>query len=1089
MTDVICHLYQINEVPDFRNTGQTTLSLWCFDRESNPIHIRIGDFYNYHYVELPTFVDGKPIMWDVQSAQIIVMTMQKILQNHSPISWLLTYKEKLYYYRGNKKYPMLMLFYNSDEAMRHSENLIKKPYRYEGIGTMTLKAYIGNIAMLRKLFTFVDCKYAQWFQIKGREVEVNSDDRISIEGLKVRPIKEYVAEWKTLKQIDFKTSENWKSQPTLLGIDIETYSDNHSAMPNPFNSLHCAYMVSCIYQKLGDKSTRKKYGILYGECDPIEEAEIRFVKSELELINELGKLVNELDPDIITGYNIFAYDYDYLNKRLNMRMEDWPVMGRTANKKSEMYTKSWKSSAYGYNSLNILLMDGRISIDMLPIIRRNHKLDKYTLDFVCKHFLGVGKHDISPKYMFETYEELMTGKEGAKSKMTQVMRYCLQDSELVIDLFENQKVWTDLIELANVVGVPIMDLFTAGQQIRCVSQLFNLAEKKGIVLDQRKMAKMYYDGGFVFDPIPGLYENIICVDFASLYPSIMEAYNICFTTLIPPELVDEIEDDKCHIIKFYQDEPIKIKENGEDDNNEDLIPGINDEENDEEEEEVDPKKIRRHYLFKFLKQNQKMGLLPQLVHDLVAERGAVKQQMKTVKIKIDGLKLTSKDDTLETIQQRANDVINEFVIPNWEKIILPMWKDTPDPKKRINELESLYDVLDKRQNALKVSANSMYGFLGAQNGGMLPLVEGAMCVTAKGRELITAVNAYAKTTYGARIVYGDTDSSMIDFHITDPKDCDKWGIKIMEEISGTKEKKLPDGTIIPAKKGLFPSPLKVEFEKAMRLLCIRKKKYAALLINKDGTFEKEKNGSYKLFKRGIVLSRRDNAKYLKKTYTELLQIVLSRGSIDEALQCIVKSVSQLICGKIPAKDNLTIIRELGSNYVGNYFMKIFADELRKLGRPANPGDRLEYIIIKTKEEIESIRDRYQIVEINGKLSTIIIPASQIEVPLGYKMRSIEMYEDSEYKDTIDYFYYVSHMLMNPLDQLFEVAYNQELDKIKNIGYQPQNSRCHFCSIVTPVAMLCKIINDYLKVNYSLVDIGNYLETSIMPWFIEQRNLY
>ena len=1016
-SDVICHAYQVIEEKNFRNTNTTILHLWCFDRESKPIHLRVETFYNFHYIELPTFVDGRPITWDVGLAEIFVKSLIKMLRDDAPVSWMLTFQEKLYYDRGGRKYPLLMLFYKSNDAMRHCDNLVKKNNKYELLGTMTLKTHLGNISSLRKLFTFVKCKYAQWFQITGIEIPIDSDERLSVDGFQLRPIKEYIVDWKTIIPIDFKISENWKSEPTLFAIDIETYTDNHDAMPNKFNPLHKAYMCSCIYQKLGDKSTRQKFGIIIGECDEIKNCEVINVNTELELVQALADLTNRLDPDIFTGYNIFSYDYDYLNIRISLKMEDWPVMGRTIGKKSEIYSKTWKSSAYGHNSINILEMDGRISIDMLPIIRRDNKLDKYTLDFVCNHFLGVGKHDISAKEMFKIYEQLELTKENrlndevsyiaARAKMTKVMEYCIQDSELVIDLFENQKVWTGLIELSNVVGVSIMDLFTSGQQIRCISQLYDLSYSKGIVLDHRKIPKMFFNGGYVFEPKPGLYDNIICLDFASLYPSIIEAYNICFTTLIPPELMDEIPDDQCNIIEFEQEEPISGI-NDSDEVQDDIIPGVNDDSEKElTEEEIlkkeelkKAKKVIRTYKFKFRKSEFKKGLLPQLVHDLVYERNVVKGEIKIIEIKIKGLNLITLDDNLESISKKLKKpefIKYEIILP----ILMEKFNGTLYElcKFKILQLISLADVLDKRQLALKVSANSMFGFLGAQNqsndgnSGGYPLIEAAMCITAQGRKLIGAVNKYLEDTYNAVIVYGDTDSSMADLHIKDPKECDYWGKRISEEISGTKEKILEDGTVIPAKKGLFPPPLRTEFEKAMRLLCIRKKKYAALLINKDGTFEKDKKGDKKILKKGIVLARRDTCKYVHFCYTELLNIILNKEDIIVALTCIVKCVSNLITGKIPAKGFLSVIRELGANYVNdNFFMKVFADELRRIGKPVNPGDRLEYVIVKTKEEIESKKDKYTVVNNGGIMTTVITPAVPIKIDLGYKMRSLEIYE-------------------------------------------------------------------------------------------------
>ena len=56
-----------------------------------------------------------------------------------------------------------------------------------------------------------------------------------------------------------------------------------------------------------------------------------------------------------------------------------------------MKTKTWESSAYGIQNLNILQISGRIMLDVYPIISRDYKLDKYTLDFVSKKFIGKGK--------------------------------------------------------------------------------------------------------------------------------------------------------------------------------------------------------------------------------------------------------------------------------------------------------------------------------------------------------------------------------------------------------------------------------------------------------------------------------------------------------------------------------------------------------------------------------------------------------------------------------------------------------------------------------------------------------------------------
>jgi hypothetical protein len=176
-----------------------------------------------------------------------------------------------------------------------------------------------------------------------------------------------------------------------------------------------------------------------------------------------------------------------------------------------------------------------------------------------------------------------------------------------------------------------------------------------------------------------------------------------------------------------------------------------------------------------------------------------------------------------------------------------------------------------------------------------------------------------------------------------------------------------------------------------------------------------------------------------------------------------------------------VIRELGASYKSDsYFLKVFATELSRVGKQASPGERLEYVVVKTEAEIEGD-----------------------EVKLGLKMRDIDMWEDSwsfyngktnmvkekeigtlkslpegfakilgvktsknekpNYPaEKIDTLYYVEHSLMNPFDQLYSIGYNNRLPKYEGIGYTPQYSRCHYCPITTPLKMIGKLVTDLTK---------------------------
>jgi DNA polymerase delta subunit 1 len=1074
--------------------NHVNIHLWCLDKESKPWLVRVRDFPAYFYIELPTIVNGAAFAWDMSSAEKVIDSLKFMMGDKAPVNWMFGHWQKLYYYMGNRKFPMIFVSFKTLEAVRFCTNLLSKPRNIRNIGTLQLKCYEANIDIIRKFFTSKNANFCQWLNVTGQEFDMDHDGRIAKAGHPDRPIRELSVSYTDIKPIDQKETDSWFTNPRILAFDIETYSDNHKAMPNPLVSKHVCNIISLIYYELGNVASRKRYVIVLGDSNEVGDGvTVIRVQNETELITAFGDLVNELDPEIVSGYNIFAYDYPFLNTRRKHKMIDWPIMGRLQKKPTEMSQMIWKSGAYGTQDINILEMEGRMSIDMLPIVKRDYRLDKYSLEFVSQNFLGRGKLDVKPVDMFRAYErqefviryaknfimmrtgdsvknwdilkkleELKESSESSSSdieeinkiiarytlaidEVTKIVAYCVQDSDLVVDLFDKLNVWIGLNALSSVVGVTIIQLFTRGQQVRCLSQVYDKASRKGVILDKRIKDKVFYEGGFVFEPKSGLYDGVICLDFASLYPSIMRAMNICFTTLVPPELYDSVPEEQCNIIDVNQEEnpgnKTKTSKSDEDD-----------ESSSGDENIASEGAVFKTYHYKWVKKNVRYGILPEIQDHLVGSRNVIKKEIAELEDELD---------------------------------------ECNDPK-RLAEIKLLLVLKDKYSNALKVSANSLYGFLGAQEGGVLSLIEAAMCITATGRKLINQVNDYVIEKYGAEIVYGDTDSSMINLHIDDPKECFAAGVRLAEEISGTPEKKLPDGTIIPAKPGLFPPPLKMEFEKAMRMLSIKKKKYAAFLIGKDGEYVREKNkdgslGDYKILKRGIIVARRDTCKLVHKTYNTLLKEVLLGKPIKVGFDIIFNMVDDLINERIPVRGNLSIIRSVGAAYKSDsYFMKVFADELSRLGRAVAASERVEYCIVRTKAEEEGKKDE----------------------KLGLKMRLIEMYEESrniqtteedeataktvdpellfEHPDdplkvpeeplavyppeNIDFSYYLNNVISSSINQLFSIGYGKSLETIKTQGYTPRFSRKKAVSVTDPIDLINAIFEDYQKGGYTMDQI-------------------
>jgi DNA polymerase delta subunit 1 len=114
--------------------------------------------------------------------------------------------------------------------------------------------------------------------------------------------------------------------------------------------------------------------------------------------------------------------------------------------------------------------------------------------------------------------------------------YCVKDAHLPLRLLDKLMCLFNLTEMARVTGVPLSFLFSRGQQIKVASQLYRKAKTMDLVIPVRRVEVTgeKFEGAIVIDPKRGYYKDpIATLDFASLYPSIMMAHNLCYTTLVP----------------------------------------------------------------------------------------------------------------------------------------------------------------------------------------------------------------------------------------------------------------------------------------------------------------------------------------------------------------------------------------------------------------------------------------------------------------------------------------------------------------------------------------------------------------------------
>jgi len=803
MVQLEVHSYDININDKAVNKDgdiKTEIQLWCFNKHSEPCLLRVRDFPVFCKIELPTIIDnnGHIIQYTFSHAEEIYRDIKKTIQRKNdknaegkeielPVKWDFMYSDKLYYYTGNKKYPFMLMVFSTIDNMYTISRVCKNLYT-KNYGKLELKFCEMDVDIFNKMFSLRNLGTSERFICQGNEIATDDPERISKSGPKHRPFKEYEISWKSIKKLP-KDNELWFSYPIICSFDIESYSHRHRAFPQKHYYEDIIFSISLTFQTYMKPESKKDYIIIIGPSEPLDDVITYNVETEMEVLEKFFDIIEVEDPDVFIGYNIFGFDYDYINARLVDVACEWRNVGRLLELGCTMKNMSWNSSAYGFNRLHIFNCPGRISVDMLPYIKRDHKLPMYNLTAVGKHFLGESKVDLKAHEMFEihkrmvdmmsvimqrtnteNYDQALAAFEKDKSILTSeelvafekvkkdntlIIDYNVKDSLLVIRLFEKLNVWISLIELSSIVRVTPMDFFTRGQQVRCIAQLYHAASHKNIVLTRRDKDFIFFNGGYVADPKVGFWELVICFDFNSLYPSIMIAYNICFTTLLPT--LKGIEKDKFNLFQIAQDEPKDAKP-PKDDN---FDYGEWDEDFEANSNKIVGEKVHKEYQFGFVKPEVKKGLLPGILENLLGNRKKVKKEMKGINKKLDiidnGIIIPfreNQDMLVGDMNDKAWEIFSAIFEEAKKEDRLDKYSDKLNKEFFSMKVNTI--ILDSRQLGLKVSANSLYGFLGAQVKGKYSLIEGSMSVTSRGRELIIDASKFYEEKYGATTVYGDS---------------------------------------------------------------------------------------------------------------------------------------------------------------------------------------------------------------------------------------------------------------------------------------------------------------------------------------------
>ncbi|XP_054990548.1 DNA polymerase zeta catalytic subunit isoform X1 [Sorex araneus] len=584
----------------------------------------------------------------------------------------------------------------------------------------------------------------------------------------------------------------------------------------------------------------------------ITDLEVTYAADEKALFQEVADIIKRYDPDILLGYEIQMHSWGYLLQRAAaLNVDLCQMISRVPDDKIENRFSAERDD-YGSDTMSEINIVGRITLNLWRIMRNEVALTNYTFENVGFHVL----HQRFPLFTFRVLSDWFDNK-------TDLYRWKMVDHYISrvrgnLQMLEQLDLIGKTSEMARLFGIQFLHVLTRGSQYRVESMMLRIAKPMNYIpvtpsVQQRSQMRALQCVPLIMEPESRFYSNsVLVLDFQSLYPSIVIAYNYCFSTCLGHvENLGKYDEFKfgCTSLRVPPDLLYQIRH--------DIT--------------VSPNGVA------FVKPSVRKGVLPRMLEEILKTRLMVKQSMKAYK------------------QDRA-----------------------------------LSRMLDARQLGLKLIANVTFGYTAANFSGRMPCIEVGDSIIHKARETLERAIKLVNDTkkWGARVVYGDTDSMFVLLKGATKEQSFKIGQEIAEAVTATN-----------------PKPVKLKFEKVY-LPCVleTKKRYVGYMYEtldqKDPVFDAK----------GIETVRRDSCPAVSKILERSLKLLFETRDISLIKQYVQRQCMKLLEGKASIQDFI-----FAKEYRGSFSYKpgacVPALELtRKMltyDRRSEPrvGERVPYVII------------------------------------------------------------------------------------------------------------------------------------------------
>lgn len=363
-----------------------TIRVYGKTNEAESVYVRIDGYTPYFYVEIPRG-------WNKSTISLFVSEIGRRVRKPEHKQYLINYdvveRYSFWKFQEEKKTKLLRLIFSNHDAFRSYERVLRKKVYNRLLSRQPKKyrLYESNIAPMLRCMHIRKLSACGWIKIhksKLKKLDPGEDSKCT---------HSYSTKWTNLNPID----KHEITAFTIASFDIECTSEDGN-FPQATRDGDKVIQIGTSISRYGESECFFKHIVTLGSCDPIPGVEVESYNTEADVLVAWSKMINKLNPDIMTGYNIFGFDFKYLHdraKKLGVEKR-FSEMCRIKYKRTPWVEKDLSSSALGDNKLYYYAPDGRVVMDLMKVIQRDFKLESYKLDYAASYFI---REKFKPKEM------------------------------------------------------------------------------------------------------------------------------------------------------------------------------------------------------------------------------------------------------------------------------------------------------------------------------------------------------------------------------------------------------------------------------------------------------------------------------------------------------------------------------------------------------------------------------------------------------------------------------------------------------------------------------------------------------------------